>query len=170
MLGARAIPGIPADRAQLRTTLAYQFTERFSAGVEYNPLADDVGPIANWRVLDEGAQLPALVLGTSSGRIGSEEGRSLYATFVKSLDAWTGLPVAPYLGVSYDDFEEEFSIIGGLSIAYDEHWSSMHLWDGKNFHNLVERSIGDHSVGLLLAQQDDDFYLGLNWTWAFPGP
>lgn len=170
MLGARVIPGIPAERARLRTTLTYQFTERLSAGIEYNPLAEDIGPLANWRVFDEKGDRPALILGTSSARIGSDEGRSYYATLVKSLDAWTGLPVAPYIGLAWDDYEEQWSGIGGLSVAWSQDWTSTHMWDGYNFHTVVERAIGDHTLGLVIAQQDEDWYAGLNWTWSFPGP
>jgi hypothetical protein len=169
-LGARVIPGIPADRARIRTTLSYQFTPSFSAGIEYNPLAEDLEPIANWRLWAETDERPALIVGTSSARIGSSKGNSYNLTFVKSLDSWTGLPVAPYAGVSFDDNEEKWSLIGGLSIAWTEEWNSLHLWDGYNFHTVVDRALGDHSLGLVIAQQDEDWYAGLSWSWAFPAP
>lgn len=170
MLGARVIPGIPADRARIRTTLSYQFTPSFSAGIEYNPLAEDLEPIANWRLWSETDQRPALIVGTSSARIGSSKGSSYNLTLVKSLNQWTGLPVAPYAGVSWDDYEEKWSVIGGLSIAWSEEWNSLHLWDGYNFHTVVDRAIGDHSVGLVIAQQDEDWYAGLSWSWSIPAP
>jgi len=170
VLGARVIPGIPADRARIRTTLSYQFTPRISAGIEYNPLAEGLQPLANWRLWDETEERPAAIFGISSARIGSSRGSSYNLSFVKSLDAWTGLPVAPYAGLSFDDFEQEWSVIGGLSIVWSEQWQSLHLWDGKNLHAVVDRAIGDHSIGLVIAQQDEDWYAGLSWSWSLPGP
>jgi hypothetical protein len=170
VLGARVIPGIPADRARIRTTLSYQFTPSFSAGIEYNPLADNVEPIANWRLWDETDERPALILGTSSARIGSSKGTSYNMTFVKSVEAWTDLPIAPYVGLSYDDYEDKTSVIGGLSIAWAEDWNSLHLWDGYNFHTVIDRTLQDHSIGLVIAQQDEEWYAGLSWSWSIPAP
>ena len=112
----RWLPGIDVDRAELRTTLAYQFTGAFSAGLEYNPLADDLGVIANWRFVEETETTPAWMLGTSSDRIGTPSGRSVYLTAAKSLEAWLDLPVAPYAGVAYGEYDEEFVGIGGLAM------------------------------------------------------
>lgn len=166
----RWLPGIDVDRARLRSTLVWQFDDSFSAGLEWNPLADDIGPVANWRFVDESETLPALMLGTSSDRIGTPEGRSVYLTAAKSLDAWTGLPLAPYAGVAWGEYEDEFRFIGGLSVSWNEDWHSLHLWDGVNFHSVVERSFGEHSLGLVLAQQDDDWFLGATWSFSFAPP
>jgi hypothetical protein len=38
---------------------------------------------------------PALILGTSSDRIGTPDGQSFYATFSKNLKRETELPIAP---------------------------------------------------------------------------
>ncbi|MEY4773663.1 MAG: hypothetical protein RIT40_698 [Planctomycetota bacterium] len=166
----RWLPGIDVDRAELRTTLAYQFTGAFSAGLEYNPLADDLGVIANWRFVEETETTPAWMLGTSSDRIGTPSGRSVYLTAAKSLEAWLDLPVAPYAGVAYGEYDEEFVGIGGLAIAWGSEWSSLHLYDGHNFHTVVERAFDDQTLGLVLAQQDEDWTLGLSWTLSFASP
>lgn len=166
----RFLPGIDVDRARLRTTLAYQFNDEFSAGLEWNPLADDLGPIANWRFVDETDSTPALMLGTSSDRIGTPDGRSVYLTAAKSLDELTGLPVAPYAGVAWGGYEDEFRFIGGVSIAWNDDWHSLHLWDGVNIHSVVERVFGEHMLGLVLAQQDDEWFLGASWSVSFAAP
>ena len=57
----------------------YRFTDWLQAGVEYNPLADDVGPLLNLRAVEETERRPALILGTSSDRIGTEGGQAVYA-------------------------------------------------------------------------------------------
>lgn len=139
----------------------YALLPRLSAGVEWNPLGDDVGPLVNLRVLDETAWRPALVLGTSSDRIGTPSGRAYYATVSKDLEAWTGLPVAPYTGASFGEFEDEWEWIGGLRVRYGERWSSTHLWDGVNLHHVVDRTLGERwRVGLVLVEQDGSYYGG----------
>ena len=69
------------DRAMLRTTLTYTFLPGLSAGLEYNPVAGKISPLANWLAISETANRPALILGTSSDRIGTPSGQSFYATF-----------------------------------------------------------------------------------------
>ena len=159
------------DRAELRTTLVYRFSSAFQAGLEYNPLADDLGPLANWRVWSETAERPALILGTSSDRIGTEEGRSYYATLSKSLAAELDLPLSPYAGVAFGEEEDEWEVIGGLVVSWDEQWNSYHIWDGKNFHNIVETTrFAPHTFGLMLAELDDDFFLGATYSVGFSMP
>lgn len=158
----RLIEGIPVDRARWRLTATYALTDALSVGVEYNPLDDDVGPLANWRLLDETDRRPALVVGTSSARIGTKSGRAYYATLSKDLERWTSLPVAPYAGVAWDGGDEEWKAIGGLNVRWSERWSSVHLWDGENLHHLLDYLFPQgHSLGVLAAEQDGTYYLGL---------
>ena len=160
--------GIPVDRAKLRLTLTYAFTERFSAGIEYNPLGDDVGPLANLRLIDETRTRPALLVGTSSDRIGTPDGRAYYATFSKNLQPLIDLPVAPYAGLAFGEFEDEWRFIGGMRIRYDEKWSSTHLWDGVNLHHLVDRALNDrYRLGFILVEQDGEYYGGLRLGGSF---
>ena len=156
------------DRAKLRTTLSYRFAPNFTAGIEYNPIADDVGPIANWLALPETEDRPALILGTSSDRIGTPHGRAFYATLSKDLEAWSGLPIAPYAGVSFGTFDEELVGIGGLVIHWSDLISSTHLWDGHNLHHLVETSIGERqSLGLVVVDLDGHVDVGLSYSVQF---
>lgn len=167
----RVVPGIDVERAQWRNTLSYQFTSTFSAGIEYNPLADDVGPIANWLALPETEDTPALILGTSSDRIGTPSGRAVYATLSKDVEDWTGLPVAPYAGLSYSGYDEEVDVIGGLSIRWSEDWTSTHMWDGHNLHHLLETTLaGGHTIGLLVVEQEGAYDVGLTYSIGFPMP
>jgi hypothetical protein len=164
----RWIPDIDVDRARLRTTLVYRFAPTFTAGIEYNPLDDDVGPLANWLVLPEEGSWPALIVGTSSDRIGTPSGRSIYATFAKDLEDWTGLPIAPYAGASFGTFDDELVAIGGLVVNWSDRVSSTSLWDGHNLHHILETTIGDrHAVGLVLADLDGDYSLGVSYTVGF---
>jgi hypothetical protein len=164
-VGARAILGIPVDRARLRTTLTYAVSEELRLGIEVNPLGEDVGPLANWRIVDETQGRPALVLGTSSDRIGTEHGRAIYLTASKDLEAATDLPIAPYVGLSYGTHREQLDAIAGLTVRWRERWSSTHLYDGRNLHHLVTRALEGHqTVSLVVVEQDEEYYLGLAWS------
>jgi hypothetical protein len=140
------------DRATWRNTLTYRFHPRFTAGVEYNPLAGKVSPLANLVAMTETGKRPALILGTSSDRIGTPFGQSFYATLSKSLERETGLPIAPYFGVAYGTFEDRFRAIGGLNIYFSERWSSTILFDGVRVHPLLNYTHGRHQFGLVMER------------------
>lgn len=140
------------DRAKWRNTLTYRFHPRVTAGFEYNPLAKKASPIANVVVITETHQRPALILGTSSDRIGTPSGQSFYATLSKSLKHHTGLPVAPYVGAAYGTYEDRLRVIGGLNISIDEHWSSTILFDGVRVHPLVNYTKGRHQFGVIFER------------------
>lgn len=159
----RVVEGIPVDRARLRLTATYAVNERLAVGLEYNPLDDDLGPLVNLRVLDETENRPALMLGTSSDRIGTPSGRAYYATFSKDVEAHLGLPVAPYIGASFGEFEDEWELIGGLHVRWAEKWSSTHLWDGVNLHHILDwTGAAPLRAGVLVIEQDGEYYLGMS--------
>ena len=140
------------DRAKWRNTLTYRFHPRFTAGIEYNPLAGRVSPLANIVALTETHRRPALIFGTSSDRIGTPDGQSFYATLSKNLKHSTGLPVAPYVGVAYGTFEDRARIIGGLNLLFTENWSSTILFDGVRVHPLVNYTRGRHQFGVIFER------------------
>jgi hypothetical protein len=140
------------DRAKWRNTLTYRFHPRLTAGIEYNPLAKKVSPIANVVAVTETHQRPALILGTSSDRIGTPSGQSFYATLSKSLKHATDLPVAPYIGVAYGTYEDRARIIGGLNITLSGLWSSTILFDGVRIHPLLNYTYGRHQFGMILER------------------
>jgi len=140
------------DRAKWRNTLTYRFHPRVTVGIEYNPLAKKVSPLANVVAITETDVRPALILGTSSDRIGTPSGQSFYATFSKSLKGATGLPVAPYVGVAYGTYEDRARIIGGLNITLSDRWSSTILFDGVRIHPLLNYTFGRHQLGMILER------------------
>ena len=140
------------DRAKWRNTLTYRFHPRFTAGIEYNPLAGKVSPLANLVVMTENHKRPALIIGTSSDRIGTPSGQSFYATFSKSLKHQTNLPISPYIGVAYGTFEDRARVIGGLNITFAERWSSTILFDGVRVHPIVNYTFGRHQLGAILER------------------
>jgi hypothetical protein len=170
LFGVRAVEGV-IDRAKLRTTLMYRLTPELQVGVEYNPLAGDVGLLANWRALEETEHSPALILGTSSDRIGTDEGRAYYATLSKGLEGWTGLAVAPYVGLAYGEADDELVAIGGASIRWSERWSTLHIYDSENIHHILSTTLaGRHTLGLLVVEQDGHTSFGLSYGVGFATP
>lgn len=140
------------DRARWRNTLTYRFHPRATAGIEYNPLAGKVSPLFNVVAVTEQRRRPALIVGTSSDRIGTPHGQSFYATFSKNLRRETKLPVAPYVGVAYGTFEDRARIIGGLNLSFNERWSSTILFDGVRVHPLANYTRGRHQFGVIFER------------------
>ena len=150
-LGVRVIANqIP--RARWRNTLSYRFHPRFTAGVEYNPLAGKVSPIANLLALTETERRPALILGTSSDRIGTPDGQSFYATFSKSLRRETGLPIAPYAGLAYGTHEDRLRPVGGLNIDLGRGFSATLVYDGVRVHPLLNYTRSRHVFSLIMER------------------
>ena len=162
-LGVRVIAN-QIDRARWRNTLTYRFHPRLTAGIEYNPLAGKVSPVANFVAVTETHRRPALILGTSSDRIGTPSGQSYYATFSKSLKHHTGLPVAPYVGLAYGTFEDRLRPIGGLNISANEQWSSTILFDGVRVHPLVNYTRGRHVFSFIMERGRNP---GLSYSISF---
>jgi hypothetical protein len=151
-------------RASVRTTLTYRFHPRFTAGVEYNPRASDVGAIANLVAVTETNDRPAVILGTSSDRIGTPRGRSFYATASKSLRELTGVPIAPYVGAAYGTYEDRLRAIAGLNVHFSPRWSSTIIFDGVHVHPLVNFTTGRHAASLVLVRGR---HPGLSYSIAF---
>ncbi|MBA3242978.1 MAG: hypothetical protein H0T60_17285 [Acidobacteria bacterium] len=161
--GVRVVSNV-IDRAKWRNTLTYRFHPRFTAGVEYNPLAGKVSPLANVVALTETHVRPALILGTSSDRIGTPFGQSFYATLSKNFKHATGLPVAPYVGVAYGTFEDRLRVIGGLNINLAERWSSTILFDGVRIHPTANYTRGRHQFGVIFERGRNP---GMNYSVSF---
>jgi hypothetical protein len=140
------------DRATWRNTLTYRFHPRFTAGVEYNPLAKKASPLANLVIVTENQNRPALIVGTSSDRIGTPSGQSFYATVSKNVKRYTGLPVSPYIGVAYGTFDDRTRVIGGLNLNLSKRWSSTILFDGVRVHPLLQFTWGRHQFGVIMER------------------
>jgi hypothetical protein len=152
--GLRVIPGA-VPRASLRNTLTYRLHPRLTAGVEVNPRADEAGgrvsPLLNWLAVKETENRPALILGSSSDRIGTPEGQSFYATLSKKLKRETGLPIAPYAGVAYSTYEHRWLPLAGLNVNFTRNISSTVIFDGVRVHPLVNYTRGRHAFSFVLA-------------------
>jgi hypothetical protein len=150
----RVIPNV-VPRAQVRATLTYRLHPRLTAGVEFNPRTTEegnkVGPLINWVALTETSRRPALILGTSSDRIGTPRGQSFYATFSKNLKQETRLPIAPYVGVAYGTYEHRWRPLAGLNVNFTRSLSSTFIFDGVRIHPMLNYTHGRHSFSFVLA-------------------
>ena len=149
--GLRVLPEqIP--RASLRTTLTYRFHPRLTAGVEYNPLVGEVGVIGNLLVLTETRRRPALMIGTSTDRIGTPSGQAFYFTLSKNLRRETRLPIAPYVGAAYGTHEDRLRPVGGVNIDFGRGFSSFITYNGVHVHPIINYARDRHVLSLVLVR------------------
>jgi hypothetical protein len=150
-LGVRLLANqIP--RASVRTTLTYRFHPRLQLGIEYNPRAGEFAPLANLLVLTETKRRPALMLGTSTDRIGTPSGQSFFATFSKNLRRETGLPIAPYVGATFGTYDHRLRPIGGLSVSLNKNFSILATYNGVNVHPLLIFTHDRHALSLIMVK------------------
>ena len=129
-------------------------------GVEYNPLGDDVGLLANWRILRESKSTPAIMVGTSSDRIGTPRGRAYYMTVSKEVADDLGV----YVGVMYGEHENKIRIPAGVSYRFDDKWSALFAYDGVNGHPMVTYSWDRYNLTFLMVGSK---YPGLSFGVGF---
>jgi hypothetical protein len=138
---------------------------RFFLGIEYNPRANDVGLLANVVAITESKHRPAIIFGTSSDRIGTPRGRSLYATISKDVSELLRLPIAPYVGVAYSTYEHRFLPLAGLTINWRDNLSSLVIFDGVKVHPTLSYTLGGrHVFTFLLAQSKNP---GVSYSISF---
>ncbi len=150
----------------MRTTLTYRFTPRLQAGIEVNPRSTEekVNPLMNWLVVPEGTRTPAVIVGTSSDRIGTPGGQSFYATASKNLKRETRLPIAPYFGLAYGTHDDKLRPIGGLNIGFTESVTSLVIFDGVYVHPVVNWSYKGNVFSFLLVRGHEP---GVSWSITF---
>lgn len=133
-------------------------------GIEINPGADEIGFVGNWRAVSETRRRPAVILGTSSDRIGTPDGQSYFVTFSKSLQHELKLPIAPYVGISYSGFENKLLYPYGVNIGLGRQWSAMYLHDGAHGHLAATYSWQRYSATFLAVRRREP---GINLSVSF---
>jgi len=114
--------------------------------------------------LSETKSRPALIIGTSSDRIGTPDGQSFYVTLSKNLAEQLKLPIAPYVGVAYGTFEDELLAIGGLSVKLTNNLSSLFVFDGVHLHSVINYAWNNHTFSLVMVRSKDP---GFSYSIAF---
>lgn len=136
-------------RPRWRTTVNYRVVPTLQLGVEYNPAAAEVGPLATWFVLTETERRPALFLGTSSDRIGSPEGtQSYYLTAAKYLPP---VRVSPYASLNYSEWDDGWNLPFGANVELGGGVSVQPMYDGHRTHLLGTYATDRVSVTLIWA-------------------
>ena len=137
------------ERPRWRCTGSYRVVPSLQVGVEYNPVAGEVGPIATWFVLSEQGMRPAAFLGTSSDRIGSPEGtQAYYLTVAKNLDP---VPASIYGSLNYSEWDGGFNIPFGANLEVLPGVTVQPMYDGRRTHLLGTYSTDRLSVTLIYA-------------------
>ena len=137
------------ERPRWRATLNRRVLPTLQLGIEYNPVAGEVGPLATWFLLTETERRPALFLGTSSDRIGSPEGTQAYY-----LTAAKYLPFArtsPYVSLNYSEWDDALNVPFGANVELGGGFSLQPMYDGHRTHLLGSYATERASVTLLWA-------------------
>ncbi len=136
-------------RPRWRMTANYRVIPTLQLGVEYNPVADEVGPLVTWFLLTEGERRPAMFLGTSSDRIGSPAGtQSYYLTTAKYIP---GLHASPYVSLNYSQWNEGWNVPFGANLELGRGFSLQPMYDGNRTHLLATYATSRYSATLIWA-------------------
>ncbi len=135
------------ERPRWRFTGNYRVLRTLQLGVEYNAVAEEIGPLVTWYVLTESHARPALFLGTSSDRIGSPPGtQSYYLTLAKHISR---TPLAPYVSLNYSEWDEGFNFPFGANITLPANFSLRPMYDGKRSHLMLTHYYRQASVSAM---------------------
>ena len=141
-----------------------QLNPNLRIGIEVNEGVGEIGFVGNWRAVSETKTRPALIFGTSSDRIGTPHGQSYFATVSKSLYHSLGLPISPYVGLSYSGYEDRFLVPHGLNVALGPQWSALYMHDGVHAHLSTTYNWRNYGVTLLAVRRRD---FGINLSTGF---
>ena len=137
------------ERPRWRSTASYTVIPTLQLGVEYNIVAAELSPIANWFALTETERRPAVFFGTSSDRIGSPEGtQAYYVTTAKYLPF---LHTSPYVTLNYSEWDEGLNIPFGANVELGAGLSMRPMYDGQRTHLLASLATSRASVTLIWA-------------------
>ncbi len=107
---------------------------------------------------------PAIMLGTSTDRIGTPSGHAYYATLSKNLEALVHAPIAPYVGAAYGTYDERLRPIGGINFFVTDKLTALVTYNGEHYNSVISLSRGRYTGSLLYVSGGD---LGAAWnvTW-----
>ena len=146
----RWLPNSTVDRAETRIVGAWRATKRLSLALEWNPGEDELLPNFNFAPSLPGEHVPGvgLVVGTSSDRIGTPEGRAWFASASLNPHGWGWeLPVNGYLGAAYGTFADDLRAIGGLRWRVTDELSLSVQHDGEQVHSILSMPLSIFAEG-----------------------
>ena len=122
-------------RPRWRSTANVRVHPRLQLGLEWNPGADEVTPLATWFLLTEQGTRPSVFVGTSSDRIGSPAGMQAYfVTATRPFPAWS---MAPYVTLHYSEWSERVLVPFGANVSLPYGTSLQPMYDGRRSHLLA---------------------------------
>lgn len=140
---------IAVDRARYRGTLMHRIHPRVNLGIEWNPGASEIGPLANLFLFTETHFRPALSLGTSSDRIGTDEGKaSVYLTAAKRFPS-PDVPLSGYVSLNWSETDDGFNVPFGGTLHLGERYDVRAMYDGRRTHLLASATVDRVTVTAL---------------------
>lgn len=137
------------ERPRWRATANVRAIPTLQLGVEFNPVAGEVGPLATWFVLTEEERRPAVFLGTSSDRIGSPEGTQAY--YVTTAKYVPRVRTSPYVSLNYSEWDEDWNVPFGANVELGGGFSVQPMYDGHRTHVLASYAMQRYSATLIWA-------------------
>jgi hypothetical protein len=128
----------------------YRVSPKLQVGLESNPAAEELGPLFNWVVSEETDKAPHVSLGTSSDRIFSPKGKQAY--FVTVAKSIPDTKFAPYVGLSWSEWEDRLLVPFGLNIAVAPEWDLLGMHDGRNTHGLLTYKTESVNYSLMMVK------------------
>ena len=117
------------------------------AGLEFNPKAEELGPLFTFFVLTETETAPALFIGTSSDRIGSPAGQqAYYATVSKYIPT---LRMSLYGSLNFTEWDDGFNLPVGFGIELGKGFSVRPMYDGDRSHLLLNYFAAQYGFSLM---------------------
>jgi hypothetical protein len=129
--GVRYVPG-KGDNGKWTNSLQINYG-RFTAGIDYRPLTEKLGPLASVRLLDESKWLPTAMIGTGPDLFGETYSQAYFGVLSKKVTEPAGIKLSPMLGVGYIQELEDWKFIGGGNIRWKD-YSVMLYHNGFNPH------------------------------------
>ncbi len=140
---------IAVDRAKYRGTLMRRVHPRLNLGIEWNPGEGEVGPLANAFLLLESHHRPALSLGTSSDRIGTDEGTtSVFLTAAKRFPS-PRVPLSGYVSLNWSETDDGFNVPFGGTLHLGERYNARVMYDGERTHLVASATVDRVTVTAL---------------------
>lgn len=122
------------ERPRWRATANRSVLPTLQLGIEVNPVAEEIGPLATWFLVTETERRPAAFLGTSSDRIGSPKGmQAVFLTVAKYLPP---LRTSPYASLNYSGWDERLNVPFGATVELGAGVSVRPMYDGNRTHLL----------------------------------
>ena len=135
------------ERARWRATANVRVIPSLQVGLEFNVAVEEINPLVTWFVTTEAHARPAVLLGTSSDRIGSPKGeQSYYLTVAKHAPGW---PLSAYVSINYSEWDEGFNVPFGVTLGSWYGLSARPMYDGERTHLMLNYDQTRASISFL---------------------